>query len=138
MHPEGPGDYMVKAQIELQRRLIGALSRYSENAARATFWLIVLTFVLVGLTIVLVVVALVDDGPHWLRRLPGARAERPGRFPRPGPGSGYASSPPSTSRSLAMARSVSAASPCRFPASAPRQAATIAASSIVAPSLSSR
>jgi len=51
---------VYKGQTELQRRLIAALSRYSEEAARATFWLIILTLVLVGLTVVLVVVAFVD------------------------------------------------------------------------------
>jgi hypothetical protein len=35
-----------------------ALSRYSEEARRATLWLIALTVVLVGLTIALVVIAI--------------------------------------------------------------------------------
>jgi len=49
-----------KASIELQRRLIEALWRYNEQAARATKVLIVLTVVLTVLTAVLVLLAIFD------------------------------------------------------------------------------
>jgi hypothetical protein len=59
-------------------------------------------------------------------------------LPTTRPRSGYASSSSAASRSFRQARSVRAASRWRSPARAARQAATIAASSIVASSHSSR